>query len=88
MQEICERAKQEFVQFIDSTVGPKDLVIQSKQLMSLLEHVTPMKVLRRYGVWLYIHCNVALYAFLIASRLNIFTCSNQLWKPAWRHVSI
>ena len=47
VQEICDRAKEEFVQFINSTAGPKDLVIQSKQLMSLLEHVTPMKVLRK-----------------------------------------
>lgn len=47
VQEICDRAKGEFEQFINSVSGPKDLVIQSKQLMSLLEHVTPINVLRR-----------------------------------------
>ena len=44
--EVCETAKTQFEELLNGVNGPKDLVIQ-KELMSLLEHVTPMKVLKR-----------------------------------------
>ena len=44
--EVCDNAKTQFEELLNRVNGPKDLVIQ-KELMSLLEHVTPMKVLKR-----------------------------------------
>ena len=44
--EVCDTAKTQFEELLNGVNGPKDLVIQ-KELMSLLEHVTPMKVLKR-----------------------------------------
>lgn len=43
---VCDNAKTQFEEFLNGVNGPKDLVIQS-ELMSLLEHVTPMRVLKR-----------------------------------------
>ena len=48
VRDVCDQARKEFEGFFKAIPGSKDLVIQNKELMSLLEHVTPMKVLRRY----------------------------------------
>lgn len=48
VRDVCDQARKEFEGFFKAIPGTKDLVIQSKELMSLLEHVTPMRVLRRY----------------------------------------
>lgn len=48
ISEVCDEARKEFQNFFTSSPpGPKDLVIQSKELMTLLEHIAPMKTLRR-----------------------------------------
>ena len=48
LNDVSDLARREFESFFNAVPGSKELVIQSKSLMSLLEHVTPMKVLRRY----------------------------------------
>ncbi len=47
LKDVSDLARREFESFFSAVPGSKELVIQSKSLMSLLEHVTPMKVLRR-----------------------------------------
>ena len=47
LQLLSDRAREQFADMLGEVDGPKDVVIQS-ELMSLLEHVTPMKFLRRY----------------------------------------
>ncbi len=48
LQLLSDRAREQFADMLGEVDGPKDIVIQS-ELMSLLEHVTPMKFLRRYS---------------------------------------
>lgn len=48
LTQVSDRARQEFESFFNHIPGSKEFVIQSKSLMALLEHVTPMRVLRRY----------------------------------------
>lgn len=48
VSEVSDDARRTFEGFFHTASGPKDLVIQSKELMTLLEHIAPMKILRRY----------------------------------------
>ena len=48
VKEVSDQARMEFESFFDAIPGSKELVIQSSSLMTLLEHVTPMRVLRKY----------------------------------------
>ena len=48
VSEVSDDARRTFEGFFHASPGPKDLVIQSKELMTLLEHIAPMKILRRY----------------------------------------
>ncbi len=43
---LADRARGQFADMLGEVDGPKDIVIQS-ELMTLLEHVTPMSFLRR-----------------------------------------
>ena len=47
VRDVSDRARREFESFFQPIPYSKDLVIQSTSLMSLLEHITPMKILRR-----------------------------------------
>lgn len=46
LQLLADRAREQFADMLGEVDRPKDVVIQS-ELMSLLEHITPMKFLRR-----------------------------------------
>jgi hypothetical protein len=50
VSEVCDQARKDFMAFFNEQPGPKDLVIQSKELMAILEHIAPMKTLRKMGV--------------------------------------
>ena len=47
LKDVAEIARTEFADMLASEEGKKDLVIQG-ELMTLLEHVTPIKYLRKY----------------------------------------
>ena len=47
IKDVAEIARAQFADMLTSEEGKKDLVIQS-ELMTLLEHVTPMGFLRKY----------------------------------------
>jgi hypothetical protein len=47
VSEVCDQARKDFMAFFNEQPGPKDLVIQSKELMAILEHIAPMKTLRK-----------------------------------------
>ena len=51
LKDVAEIARNQFADMLASEEGKKDLVIQC-ELMSLLEHVTPMAFLRKYVVTL------------------------------------
>lgn len=46
VRDVSDQARREFESFFQPIPYSKDLVIQSTSLMSLLEHITPMKILR------------------------------------------
>ena len=54
LTEVSDRARGEFESFFNASPGSKELVIQSKSLMALLEHVTPMKVLRTLVILVFV----------------------------------
>ena len=47
VQLVSDRAREQFADILGEVDGKKDIVIQ-QELMSLLEHVTPMTFLRKY----------------------------------------
>lgn len=47
LKDVAEIARTQFADMLSSEEGKKDLVIQG-ELMSLLEHVTPMGFLKKY----------------------------------------
>ena len=49
LKDVAEIARTQFADMLASEEGKKDLVIQG-ELMTLLEHVTPIKFLRKYGM--------------------------------------
>lgn len=46
LQHVSDRAREQFSDMLAEVEGKKDLVIQT-ELMALLEHVTPIKFLRK-----------------------------------------
>lgn len=50
LKDVAEIARTEFADMLASEEGKKDLVIQG-ELMTLLEHVTPIKYLRKYATY-------------------------------------
>ena len=46
LQDVSDLARMQFNKMLSSVRGPKDLVIQT-ELMTLLEHVTPISFLRK-----------------------------------------
>lgn len=46
LQEVSDDAREQLADMLGETEGKKDIVIQS-QLMSLLDHVTPMAFLKK-----------------------------------------
>ena len=49
MKDVAEIARTQLTDMLASEEGKKDLVIQG-ELMTLLEHVTPIKFLKKYGM--------------------------------------
>ena len=49
LKDVAEIARTQFADMLSSEEGKKDLVIQG-ELMTLLEHVTPIKFLKKYEV--------------------------------------
>ena len=47
---LAREAQEEFRKMLSSVEGEKDVVIE-RELMSILDHVTPMKLIRRYVIW-------------------------------------
>ena len=46
LQHVSDRAREQFSDMLSEVEGKKDIVIQS-ELMALLDHVTPLKFLRK-----------------------------------------
>ena len=67
LKDVAEIARTQFADMLSSEEGKKDLVIQG-ELMSLLEHVTPMGFLKKYVLLLYcshsLDYSVNFYLFL------------------------
>lgn len=67
LKEVSDHARREFESFFNDIPGSKEFVIQSKSLMALLEHVTPMRVLRRY---IHTYTDVSIVSSYPASHIN------------------
>lgn len=54
LKDVAEVARVQFADMLTSEEGKKDLVIQG-ELMTLLEHVTPINFLRKYKIIILAH---------------------------------